>query len=70
MIQKCKKSLDSVKTFTALLTDLFKAFAFDCLPLKLIIGKLNAYSFNLSSSKLIQSYSPNQNEKNKGKFCL
>ena len=58
MIQKYKKSLDSGKTFTALLTDLFKAF--DCLPLKLIIGKLNAYGFSLSSSKLIHSYSSNQ----------
>ena len=58
MIQKCKRSLDSGKTFTALLTDLFKAF--DCLLLKLIIGKLNAYGFSLSSSKLIHSYLSNQ----------
>ena len=53
-----QKSLGSCKTFTALLTDLFKAF--DCLPLKLIIDKRNAYGFSLSSSKLIHSYSPNQ----------
>ena len=58
MIEKCKKSLGSGQTFTALLTDLLKAF--DCLPLKLIIDKHNAYGFSLSSSKLIHSYSPNQ----------
>ena len=53
--------LDYGKTFTAFLTDLSKAF--DCLPLKLIIGKLNAYGFILSSSKLIHSYSPNRKQR-------
>ena len=58
MIQKWKTSLDNSKTFTALLPNLHKAF--DCLPLKLIIGKLNPYSFSLSPSELIHSCSPNQ----------
>ena len=58
MIQKWE---DNGKTFTALLTDLPKAF--DCLPLKLIIRKLNAYGFSLSSSKLIHSYSPNRKQR-------
>ena len=61
MIQKCKIALDNGKIFTALLTYLPKAF--DCLPLKFIIGKLNAYGFSLSSSELIHSCSPNQKQR-------
>ena len=37
--------------------------AFDCLSLSVIIGKLNAYGFTLSSSKLIHSHSPNRKQK-------
>ena len=37
-----------------LLTDLSKAF--DCFPHELIIAKINAYGFSLSTLKLMQSY--------------
>ena len=49
-----KKCVDKGKTFGALLTDLSNPF--DCLPLDLIIAKLNACGFSLSASKLIHKY--------------
>ena len=56
--EKWKKCVDKCvgkgKTFGALLIDLSKAF--DCLPHDLIIAKLNAYGFSLSTSKLIHNY--------------
>ena len=54
MIEKWKKSVDKGKTFGVLLTDLSKAF--DCLSHDLIITKLNAYGFSLSTARLMQSY--------------
>ena len=54
MIEKWKKSVDKGKTFGVLLTDLSKAF--DCLSHDLIIAKLNAYEFSLSTARLMQSY--------------
>ena len=63
VIEKWKKSVDNGKTFTALLTDLSKAF--DCLPHDLVIAKLNAYGFSLSSSSLIDSYLSNRKQRTK-----
>ena len=54
MLEKWKSSVDKEKAFGVLLTDLSKAF--DCLPHELIIAKLNAYGFSLSSLKLMESY--------------
>ena len=53
MIEKWKNSVDEGKAFGALLTDQSKTF--DCLLHDLIIAKLNAYGFSLSTSKLIQN---------------
>ena len=52
--KRWKLSLDKVKAFGALLTDLLKAF--DCLSLDLIIAKLNTHGFSPSALKLIQIY--------------
>ena len=61
MIEKWKKSVDSGKTFAALLTNLSKAF--DCLLHNRIIAKLNAYGFSLSAARLMQSYLSNKKQK-------
>ena len=58
MIHNWKKSVDKGKTFAALLTDLSKAF--DCLQHDLIIAKLNAYGFSLSTTRLMQNYLSNR----------
>ena len=63
MIEKWKKCVDKGKTFGALLTDLSKAF--DCLPHDLIIAKLNAYGFSLSTSKLINNYLSHRKQRTK-----
>ena len=47
MLEKCKPTTDNKKFFGALLTDLPKAF--DCLLHDLLIAKLNAYGFNMST---------------------
>ena len=68
MIEKWKKSVDSGKTFAALLTNLSKAF--DCLLHNRIIAKLNAYGFSLSAARLMQSYLSNKKQKNKDKYRI
>ena len=54
MLEKFRKYLDDRGEYTALLTDLSKAF--DCLPHDLLIAKLHAYGFDTPSLKLIHSY--------------
>ena len=54
MLEKWKRSADNGKAFSALLTDLSKTF--DCLDHELLIAKLNAYGFSLTTSKLIHDY--------------
>ena len=63
MPEKWKKSADNGKAFGALLTNLSKAF--DCLDHELLIAKLNAYGFNLSSLKLIHDYLSNRTQRTK-----
>ena len=61
LIEEWKKSVDNDTAFCALLTDLSKAF--DYLPHELFIAKLDAYSFDKSSLKLIQNYFSNRNQR-------
>ena len=49
--------------FGAFLTDLSKAF--NCLDDELLIAKLNAYSFSLLASKLVQDYLSSSKQRNK-----
>ena len=58
MIEKWKSAVDKGKSFGALLTDLSKAF--DCLSHDLLLAKLHAYGFSLSTLKLIHSYLKNK----------
>ena len=53
-VEKCKNVLDDGKLYGALLTDLSKAF--ECVPHRLLISKLNAYGMDYLSCKLISSY--------------
>ena len=57
MLEKWKNTVDGVKVFGALLTDLSKAF--DCIPHELIIVQLNEYGFTLPALKLISNYLAN-----------
>ena len=61
MIEKWRESLDQGGAYEALLTDLSKAL--DCLPHELIISKLHAYGEDMSSLKLINSYSSKRRQK-------
>jgi hypothetical protein len=53
-IEKCKNSLDNNNVYGALLTDLSRAF--DCLPPKLLISKLNAYGVDAKSCMMLANY--------------
>ena len=63
IIEKWKSAVDSGKSFRALLRDLSKAF--DCLPCKLLLAKLNAYDLSLSALRLICSYLFNRQRRTK-----
>ena len=63
MLEKWNSSVDKEKASGVLLTDLSKAF--DCLPHELIIAKLNAYGFSLSSLKLMESYLSERKQRTK-----
>ena len=63
MLEKWKSSVDKRKTSGVLLTDLSKAF--DCLSHDLIIAKLNAYGFGLSTLNLMQSYLSERKQRTK-----
>ncbi len=53
-VEKCKWSIDNNYAYGAILTDLSKAF--DCLPHRLIVSKLNAYGLHERASMLMANY--------------
>ena len=57
ILKKLKRSADNSELIGALLTDLSRVF--DCLDHKLLIAKLNAYGFSLTSLKLVHNYLSN-----------
>ena len=61
MLQKWEQADDNGQIFGALLTDLSKAF--DCLNHELLIAKLNAYRFELTSLRLIHDYVSNRKQR-------
>ena len=61
MTEKWRASLGQNGTYTALLTDLSKAF--DCLPHDLLIAKFHAYGCDLPSLKLLNSYLRYRNQR-------
>ena len=63
LIGKWKNAVDSGKSFGASLTDLSKVF--HCLPHQLLLAKLIAYGFSLSTLRLIYSYPFNREQRTK-----
>jgi hypothetical protein len=63
IIEDWKKALDENKFVSAILMDLSKAF--DCLPHKLLINKLDAYGVSESALKLIKIISLTENSVSK-----
>ena len=54
LIEKWRKCLDTSGIVATILMDLSKAY--DCLPLDLLIAKLEAYGFDFNSLCLMYSY--------------
>ena len=54
LVETCKKCLGSDGVIGMVLTDLSKAY--DCLPHDLLVAKLHAYGFSLSSLEMIYCY--------------
>ena len=54
LVERCKKLLDDKGVIRMVLTDLSKAY--DYLPYDLLVAKLHAYGFGLSSLQMIYSY--------------
>ena len=63
MLEKWKSVVDKVKSFSALLTDLCKAF--DCLSHELLLAKLHAYGFTIVALRLIHNYLTNRRQRTK-----
>ena len=63
MLEKWKSAVDKGKSFGALLTDLSNAF--DCLSHELLLAKLHAYGFSISTLRLIHSYLTNRLQRTK-----
>ena len=61
ILEKWQRSVDNSKMSGALLTNLSKVF--DCL--ELLIAKLNAYGFSLTTLKIVHNYLSNNKEQRK-----
>ena len=67
-MRKC--AVDRGKTLNALLADLSKSKAFDCLDHELLIAKLKAYGFSLPSLNLFITFYTTKETKNQWKQYL
>ena len=63
MLEIWKRATDNSNAFSALLTDLSKAF--NCLSHDLLITKLHAYGFNIDSLSILQDYLSNRKQRTK-----
>ena len=63
MIKKPRKIRDEKGFFSAVLTNLSKAF--DCIPHQLIIAKISAYCFDMKSIAFISAYLKNRKQESK-----
>ena len=63
LIQSLKKGLHNLGLVRTVLMDLSKAY--DCLPLDLLIAKLNAYGLNKPSLNLVNGYLRLQTQRRK-----
>ena len=63
MLEKWKLAVDKEKSFGALLADLSKTF--DLISHDLLLAKLHAYGFSLSTLKSIPSYLKDRKERTK-----
>ena len=61
MKEKWKQSVNNGGAFETLMTSLSKAF--DCLPQKLSISKLDAFGFDKKSLKLVHNYLSNRKQR-------
>ena len=62
-LEKCKSAVANKKVFSALLTDLSKAF--DCLSHDFLIAKLNIYEFSIAALRVVQNYLSNWRQRGK-----
>ena len=68
MLKKFKQAIDRGNQFSALLTDLLKAF--DCIDHKLLIAKLSEYGVSSSALNVISSYLKHRTQRTKINDCF
>ena len=68
MLEKQKSSVDKGRVFSALLTDLSRAF--DCFDHELLIAKLSTYGFSLPALRLIHDYSSKRKQRSRIETCI